>query len=131
MWNLHKKVGVRHKAVFCDYCCQWNHIKCDGIDNKTYNSLKKSDDDDEKYFCKLCKESIFPFQKLSDDEYFTSIIKNIEVKEDLNLKLFPSSSLKTLLTDFSNQNGEECLIKCDYYDLSANILFANSNKHSI
>ena len=38
-----KKVGVRHKAVLCDLCDQWNLIKCDGIDNQTYNDLKKSD----------------------------------------------------------------------------------------
>ena len=72
-----RKVGVRNKAVFCDLCQLWNHIKCDGIDDKTYKDLKKSDDD-EKYYCKLCKEGIFPFQKLSDDVYFTSIIKNID-----------------------------------------------------
>ena len=86
----------------------------------------KHSDEDEKYYCKLCKESLFPFQKLSDDEYFTSIIKNIDVKEDLNLRISPSSSLKTLFTDFSNQNqnDDECTINCDYYDISAQIPFA-------
>ena len=31
-----KKVGVRHKTVFCNLNCQWNHMKCEGIDNKTF-----------------------------------------------------------------------------------------------
>ena len=93
-----KKVGQRHKAVQCDFCDKWNHIKCDGIDNKTYDALKKSNDNT-KYYCKLCKENIFPFQKLADDEFFTSIIKAISTKEDLNLNLTPSSTLKALFND--------------------------------
>jgi hypothetical protein len=36
------KVGHSHKSVQCDLCDQWHHIKCDGIDNKTYEALKKS-----------------------------------------------------------------------------------------
>ena len=36
-----KFVGKRMKAVQCDLCNYWNHIKCDKIDDKTYNSLKK------------------------------------------------------------------------------------------
>ena len=30
-----KKVGQRRKAIQCDLCNFWNHIKCDEIDNKT------------------------------------------------------------------------------------------------
>ena len=125
-----RKVGVRNKAVFCDLCQLWNHIKCDGIDDKTYEDLKKSDDD-EKYYCKLCKEGIFPFQKLSDDVYFTSIIKNIDVNEDLNLRLFPTTSLKTLFTDFSNQNEENSSINCEYYDVTSQIPSTNNSKHTL
>ena len=40
------------------------------------------------HFCKICKEDSLPFQKLSDEEFITSIIKNIEYKEDLNLRTF-------------------------------------------
>ena len=75
-----KKVGHRHKAVLCDLCDCWNHIKCDEIDNKTYEALKKSNDS-EKYYCKLCRQNIFAFQHLSDDGFFTSIIKSINLKE--------------------------------------------------
>ena len=87
-----KNVSQRHRAVQCDLCNYWNHIKCDGVENKTYEALKKSDDS-VKHFCKLCKEDIFAFQKLSDDEFFTSIVKNIEIKEDLNLRVTPTETL--------------------------------------
>ena len=36
-----KRVSLRHKSVQCDLCDKWHHIRCDGIDNKTYESLKK------------------------------------------------------------------------------------------
>ena len=101
-----KKVGHFHKSVQCDLCDQWSHIKCDGIDNKTYEALKKSSDY-ESYFCKICEEETFAFQKLSDDEFFTSIVKNIDLKDDLNL-----------FNDLSGHNKDEPSINCDYYDLS-------------
>ena len=94
------------KAIQCDLCNYWNHIKCDGVDNKTYESLKKSDDDSVTHFCKICKDEIFAFQTLSDEQYITSIVKNIDVKEDLNLRTSPSTSLKTLINDFSSHNTD-------------------------
>ena len=104
-----KKVGHFHKSVQCDLCDQWSHIKCDGIDNKTYEALKKSSDY-ESYFCKICKET-FAFQKLS-------IVKNIDLKDDLNLRISPISALKTLFNDLSGHNKDEPSINCHYYDLS-------------
>ena len=50
-----KNVNTNHKAVQCDLCNYHNHIKCDGIDNKTYEILVKSDDS-VLHYCKLCKE---------------------------------------------------------------------------
>ena len=63
-----KNVGKRMKSVQCDLCNFWNHIKCDGIDNKTYEALKRSKES-ELYYCRICKDEIFPFQALSDDQY--------------------------------------------------------------
>ena len=120
-----KNVSSRHKAVQCDLCNYWNHIKCDGVENKTYEALKKSDDTI-KHFCKICKDDMFAFQKLTDDEFFTSIVKNIEINEDLNLRVTPTETLKTLFNDFSNNNVDEpSPINCGYYDLSNSI--PNSN----
>ena len=39
-----KKVGQRHKAIQCDLCNYWNHIRCDGIEDKVYEKITKSDD---------------------------------------------------------------------------------------
>ena len=120
-----KTVGKRMKAIQCDLCNYWNHIKCDGIDNKTYEALKKSNDP-ELYYCKICKEDIFPFQTLSNDQYCTSIVKNIEINENLNLKTSPSPVLKVLFDDLDNSN-EESPINCGYYDYSTPIKNSNND----
>ena len=85
-----KRVGQKMKAVQCDLCNFWNHIKCDGIDNKTYETMKKSKKLD-LHYCKICKEEIFVFQNLSDEQYLASIVENVEINENLNFKLSPSS----------------------------------------
>ena len=62
-----KNVTFRHKAIQCDSCNFWNHIKCDQIDIKTYEELKKSNNT-EKYYCKICKIEKIELLKPSDDE---------------------------------------------------------------
>ena len=118
-------VGVRNKAIQCEVCNYWNHIGCDGISPYDYEKLKKLpqvERDKIIHFCKRCMEDALPFQKLSDDEFITSIIKNIVYQEDLNLRICPPNGLKRLFTDFSNHNEDEPVtINCDYYDTSSKI----------
>ena len=126
-----KKVGVRHKSVQCDLCDKWNHIKCDEIDNKTYEALKKSSEL-EKYYCKLCKENIFAFKKLTDDEFLISVVKNININEDLNLQISPPPAIEMLLNDFStHSNDESSPINCDYYHTTTHLPSSNNAKHSM
>ena len=37
-----KNVFNHNKAIKCDSCGYWNHIKCDGVEDKTYQALKKN-----------------------------------------------------------------------------------------
>ena len=130
-----KNVSQRFKAIKCDICGYWNHIRCDGISPYTYEKiLKLPQAEREKmiHFCKICKEDSLPFQKLSDEEFITSIIKNIEYKEDLNLRTCPPEGLKRLFTDFSNHNEDEAVaINCEYYDATTRIPNANKYHNSI
>ena len=128
-----KNVGQHRKAIKCDLCGYWNHIKCEQIDDKTYDKLKKQDDSTKtNHFCKTCFEDNVPFQKLSDNEFFISIIKNIEFNEDLNLTTSPPTWLKTLFTDFSYNNKDEpAPINCKYYDLSSKIPKSGKNNYSM
>ena len=87
-----KNISARIKAIKCDSCGYWNHIRCDGITPYDYDKmLKLPQTEREKiiHLCKICKEECFPFQKISDEEFLTSIIKDIEYNEDLNLRICP------------------------------------------
>ena len=69
-----KNVGTR-KSLTCDICGFWSHIGCEGISAYDYaKKIKLSDKDTLSHICKICREEIFPFQKLSENEFLTSII---------------------------------------------------------
>ena len=129
--TCHKKVGNHHKATQCDLCNFWNHIKCDGIDNKTYENMKNNQQMNQ-HFCKTCKEEIFPFQSLTDELYNTSIVKNIDIEtnENLNLKVTPSPTLKVLFNDI-DKNDSESPINCNYYDYTDSIPNSKNKEHSM
>ena len=58
-----KKVGERMRALQCDICQYWNHIKCDNID-PTYNEiLKKPENKGRHHFCKPARRKSFHFKK--------------------------------------------------------------------
>ena len=128
-----KNVGQHRKAIKCDSCGFWNHIKCEKIDDKMYEKLKKQDESlQTKHYCKICMEENLPFQKLSDNEFFISIVKNVEFNEDLDLTTSPPNWLKTLFTDFSLLNKDEpSSVDCKYYDLSSKIPNSSKNNYSM
>ena len=53
-----RSVAKNHKALQCDYCDQWVHIKCNLIDKKAYELFKQ---DGSPWSCIKCTENIFPF----------------------------------------------------------------------
>ncbi|XP_072043026.1 uncharacterized protein [Amphiura filiformis] len=52
-----------HKAVQCDNCEQWHHIRCGGMDDITYNTLH---DQTFLWMCPACEVVVF------SDSFFTS-----------------------------------------------------------
>ena len=126
--NVHKT----HKAVQCDLCNYWNHIKCDRIDNNVYETLKKSD---EQYFCYQCKEEAIPFYNLSHQQFFASVKKglNKDLGENSDLK-FPAPALKSFFANINDLNqpqdhDESSSINCEYYEADASLPKLNSNKN--
>ena len=53
-----KSVNSNQKAINCDLCKFWVHIKCNGLNAKGYESLQRSDD---QWFCYNCINKILPF----------------------------------------------------------------------
>ena len=62
-----KAVGNNHRAVQCDKCHIWVHIKCNKINLQTYKFLQKSPST---WYCIKCFEDIFPFGTIPNEELF-------------------------------------------------------------
>ena len=96
-------VKDEHKAVQCDICNFWNHIKCDKVDPGMYQNLIKSD---EPYVCYKCREENVPFQKLSNDQFFTTALGYDKDIEDLSsLNILPSNTLKSFFNEINESNS--------------------------
>ena len=82
-----KSVAKTHKAVCCDLCNIWVHIKCNKINAATYNMLLN---DETKWFCIECSKDIFPFSSLNDVEFF-STTQGKKIKFLTKTKLRPAN----------------------------------------
>jgi hypothetical protein len=60
-----KAVKNNQKAVCCDLCNLWVHLKCNNLDNKTYFILMNST---ETWFCSKCTNEIIPFSTVNNDD---------------------------------------------------------------
>ena len=62
--------NVDKKAVFCDHCGKWIHLKCNNISNSEYRVLVE-ELDDKQWFCLKCtilnNTSMFPFTLVTDN----------------------------------------------------------------
>ena len=63
-------VAKNHKAIKCDKCGLWVHIKCNKINVQTYNLLQK---DNSSWYCISCVKTVFPFSDLNNHEFHTTI----------------------------------------------------------
>ena len=110
-----KSVGVRHKALQCDSCDQWVHIKCNRICTDTYKILQVSD---HKWYCLICLGDIMPYSTLTNTELRTLFSKTVGKKHD-NVMVNNSSVLTTGLNKLFYELKNPCDTdgsNCDYFD---------------
>ena len=124
-----KNVHDKGKAVQCDFCELWIHIKCSKRNYLDYRCLQNCD---ESWYCIDCCSTIFPFNSLSSNKNFlvccTNTDSNITQCKDLendhnsSLSLKPSSNLELLVNQFNNatpenSNDAEKISSSKYYDI--------------
>ncbi len=127
--TCNKRLGKRMRAIRCDLCNFWNHIKCDGIEPSHYEILKNPKNT-QHHYCKRCKEEYLPFQTLDNEQYIASIIHNVNINEDLNLRINPPPRLRSLFNDLNDRN-EDSQINCEYYDYSLPIPYSNGKNKAL
>lgn len=72
----YKNVSNNHKAVFCNKCNLFVHIKCNDISVQEYRELENAPDEIH-WFCKRCIKEMFPFGSLENDEL--SVLYNFDL----------------------------------------------------
>ena len=71
-----RTVAKNHRAVECDMCQNWYHIKCEGISPKTYNVMVQASEKDEfNYICSPCHLNSLPYHEgfLDETDNFVSV----------------------------------------------------------
>ena len=120
-----KSVMKNQKAVKCDTCKKWAHIKCDGTTNTECEKLMISDENSP-WNCLVCKiketSRIFPFTLISnllDLEYVltTNSMKMLEMlpKFEILSKVSKFSSLDSNDIDANITNN----VDCKYYPVDS------------
>ena len=124
-----KIVHDKDRAVQCDLCELWIHIKCNNLNYLDYRYLQNCD---EYFYCIECSSTIFPFNSSSINKKFlacyTSAENKIIQRKDLeknhasSLSLKPSSNLELLVNQFNNatpenSNDPEKISSSKYYDI--------------
>ena len=100
-----KDVLTNQKAIKCDSCDMWCHIKCDGTSIETYNKLMLSEEDS--WHCLLCIVKFhhfnFPFTLCDDTE-----IQNLNNSNSMSFcESLPKLEVLTEVSKFSNQSDNE------------------------
>ena len=70
-----KNVSDKDKAVQCDLCELWVHIKCNNLNYLDYRYLQNSN---KSWYCIECCSTIFPFNSLSSSKSFLACCTNTD-----------------------------------------------------
>ena len=105
-----KNVNEGHCSLCCDICDQWVHIKCNQLDNKDYKQFQNDPNKDTtEFYCIKCTSNIFPFNSLSDSDYYAITQRGVILSEEVI------------------ENGELTFLKCKAYLSSLNEYVSNTN----
>ena len=95
-----KKVKCHQKAICCDLCNNWIHIKCNELNDLDYEYLNLNGN---AWCCKICTAEILPFCKTLKD--FNK--SDIDSKLSNNVNVYVNVNLKNLLLQLNNLTNDE------------------------
>ena len=96
-----KTVVKIHKAVEYDSCKLWVHIRCNKINNQTYNLLMENETP---WYCIKCAQSIPSFNGISSNELYYNIQGNKIKFKIFSKKTNPNQHILTeSLTEMMSQ----------------------------
>ena len=111
-----KAVENNHRALQCDECDTWVHIKCNQLNSATYKILKE---DKTPWYCIQCTKSFFPYGNVRNHELPCVLEgKNIKLAQGNNILI--GDEKKSLISNLneairSTQNNNK---NSEYYDIN-------------
>ena len=99
----HKAVAFNHKAIVCDICDNWVHIKCNKLDDNDYKHFQDDVNQDENFFCINCLADSVPFSKLNNNEFGVSVQKGIINSDDVDTNFVPTDFQKHIFDQLNRE----------------------------
>ena len=139
--KCNRNVNKNHRAVCCDICNRWVHIKCNFFNPIDYKRLQH---DPLPFFCINCISEMLPFEKVTNNEFYSFITRGSifpdNYESTISRQLSPQiqEHVKKLNSLFQNptcedSDNEVSPIDCNYYDPEEfdNAKFDSSKSFSI
>ena len=115
-----RSVGENHRAIQCDVCNFWIHIRCNNVSPSSYEELIQ---DEDPWICIKCINSELPFSQIDNKLYYLNT-QGIQTKsnlEQMDFTINPNDKkiikhITNLImenTDPENKNSKFC----NYYDV--------------
>ena len=113
------RVLNNHKAIFCNICHLWTHLKCTPLSLVEYIDISLSEDD---WYCPNCLSEIFSFNHYDNDTDFFFVLL------DLSSANFDSSFFESkYFNPFTEDPDTYQLLHNSEIDPDLNILTSNLN----
>jgi exonuclease III len=124
-----KNVNINHRAICCDICNEWVHIKCNRLSEKDYKNLQNDPNKDGTVFhCIKCVSTILPFNSLTNLDFYSivqrGVLLPIEVMENDQLSFLKCheyiNNLNEYVSSTQKENDEFSSppIDCKYYTIN-------------
>lgn len=115
-----KAVAKNHRALQCDNCNFWFHIKCNNISPAKY-SIYLDEENNETWVCNECLYLLLPIGLLEDKPFY---VNGNGIQTELNLENIDCSlkpKEKNLIKQITNliienTDPDNCSNFCEYYD---------------
>ena len=116
-----KNVQENARAICCDFCDNWVHIRCNSISPSKYLELSE-EDNDEKFLCVKCFNNELPFGLESDKSLNKATILGMDKSnlENLNVNISKNDKkLINLLGNIISENNDPNIHNsiCKYYSI--------------
>ena len=100
-----KTIWGNAKAICCDICNNWVHIKCNSISSARYDELSNSN---ESFFCLKCFKEALPFGSQNNDDFEKTVV--LGVNKDFKLEQ----------DKYTMDPGDNCIINMLLFNQSPN-----------